>query len=314
MAVADPEWTIRPFSAADQPGVDGLLDAHADPLWAAQGHRLHGAAQGGDRWRHTLVAERAGQVVGAVTVATNRVHPGRYSLAVEVAAGSRRRGLARALVERARLDVPGPLPLAGKLRPSDPAGCALLRSAGGRVYQRCPGLCPDPIAAEVRDWAAGHASAPGAVPLADLPAAEWGELWVRQYLWVHRDWSPAAEQPLRELAVGLVTEADPELSTLTVRDSRVVAVCWVFAAPDGTVEIVAETTERQVPDGVSAVATGLARSLSLLTDRGVRRAEIDGHASDPHLAAVLGTFPPVPRNPLDLVEIDPAHRSVTRQQ
>lgn len=231
-----------------------------------------------------------------------------------MAAGSRRHGLARTLVEQARLDTPEPLPLAGKLRPSDPAGYALLRSFGGRAYQRCPGLCPDPTAAEVRSWAACNASAPGAAPLSDLPPAEWAELWVRQYLWVHHDWSPAAEQPLRELAVDLVTEADPELSTITVRGSRVVAVCWVFDAPDGSVEVVAETTERQVPDGVAAVAAGVARSLSLSAERGVRRAEIDGHVSDPHLAAVLDTFPPVPREPLDLVEIDPAHPSVARQQ
>jgi len=316
MPVVDPGWQIRPFTAADQPGVDALLDPDPDRLWAAQGHRLHGEARDGDRWRRTLVAERAGQVVGAVTVASNRVHPGRYNLAVEVAAGSRRRGMARALVERARLQAPLPLPLAGKVRPADPAGQALLRAVGGRAYQRCPGLCPDPTATEVRAWAADLSrSGDLAVhPLSELPAGERAELWVRQYLWVHQDWSPAAEGPLRELTRDLVTEADQESSTITVRDAQVVAVCWVFGAPDHTAEIVCETAERATPGGVAAVAAGLARSLSLLAGRGVRSAEIDGHVSDPHLAAVLDTFPPVPRAPLDLVEIDPAHDEVARQQ
>jgi hypothetical protein len=44
--------------------------------------------------------------------------------------------------------------------------------------------------------------------------------------------------------------------------------------------------------------------LLLLRERGVHKAEVDGHVTDPHLAAVLGTFPPVPREPLYLVELD----------
>ena len=309
MPAADPGWEIRPFTAADQAGVDGLLDADADRLWATQGHRLHGEALDGDRWRRTLVAERDGRIAGAVTVATNRIHPGRYNLAVEVGAGSRRRGLGRTLVELARRQAPEPLPLAGKLRPADPAGRGLLAAVGGRTYQQCPGLCPDPTVAEVRGWARENIAPPDAAvrPLSELPPAERVELWVGQYLWVHQDWSPAAEAPLRELARELVAEADPESSTVTVRRSRAIAVSWVFEAPDGTVEIVSETTERSVPGGVAGVAAGLARSLSLLAERGVRRAEIDGHLSDPQLAVVLGTFPRVPREPLDLVELLPAH-------
>lgn len=309
---ADPGWQIRPFAAADQPGVDALLDADADRLWAAQGHRLHGEALDGDRWRRTVIAERDGRIVGAATVAGNRVHPGRYNLAVEVATGSRRQGLGRTLVELARLQAPEPVPLAGKLRPADPAGRGLLAAVGGRTYQRCPGLCPDPTAIDVRAWAGGNLAPSDAVVLAlgELSPVEWAELWVRQYRWVHQDWSPAAEGPLRAFAPELVAEADPESSSITVRRSRVIAVSWVFDSPDGAVEIVAETTERSVAGGVTAVAAGLARSLSLLAERGVRRAEIDGHVSDPHLAVVLGTFPSVPCEPLDLVELAPAPSSV----
>ncbi|MBV9821372.1 MAG: GNAT family N-acetyltransferase [Actinobacteria bacterium] len=318
MPAADPGWEIRPFTAADRPGVEELLDADADRLWTAQGHRLHGEALDGARWRRTLVAERNGRVVGAATVASNRIHPGRYNLAVEVAAGSRRQGLGRTLVELARPLAPEPLPLSGKLRPADPGGRGLLAALGGRTYQRCPGLCPDPTEPSVRAWVAGTLVPPDAVlPLGELSLVERAELWVRQYRWVHQDWSPAAEGPLRELAPELVADAEPELSTITVRHSQVIAVSWVFDAPDSSAEIVSETTERSVPGGVAAVAAGLARSLSLLAERGVRRAEIDGHDSDPHLAVVLGGFPPVPREPLDLVELAPAagaHRSVARQQ
>lgn len=297
---------IRPYDEGDQSGIEGLLDADSDRLWVAQGHRLHGAARDGQGWRRTLVAEIAGHLVGAVTVARNRVHPGRYNVAVEVDAAQRGRGVGRTLVERARRLVPEPLPLAAKLRASDASGLALLHHFGGRVYQRCPGLCPDPTSAEVAAWAAGVVPDRDAMvrPLSDLPREDWVELWVSQYLWVHQDWSPAAEGPLRELAQYLTAEANPERTSTIIRGDRVNAVAWVFDGLSGTAEVVAETIERQAPRGVTDVAACLSRSLLRLAQGGVSKAEIDGHTSDRHLAPVLDRFPNVPREPLDLVEIE----------
>jgi GNAT superfamily N-acetyltransferase len=305
---ASRHWTVRPYCERDQSSFDGLLDASSDRLWVAQGHRLHGPSRDGDRWRRTLIAEHAGAVVGAVTIARNLVHPDRYNLAVEVAAESRGQGVGFTLIEQARRLAPEPMPLAAKLRPADTAGLALLHRIGGRIYQRCPGLCPDPRSPEVLDWAARTVPTPGAavLPLTQLPHAAWAELWVRQYLWVHNDWSPAAEDPLRELAKELIAEVDPELSTITVCGASVEAVTWVFEPHGNTAEVVAETTQQHTPNGVSHVAAGLARSLSRLNDRGIRKAEIDGHVSDPHLAPALDTLPKVPREPLYLVEVDPA--------
>lgn len=305
VAAADGSVQIRPYEA-DQPGIEGLLDSGSDRLWAAQGHRLHGAARNGQGWRRTLVAEIDGRIVGAVTVARNRVHPGRLNLAVEVGAAQRGRGVGRTLVEHARRLRPEPLPLAAKLRPSDASGLALLHRFGGRVYQRCPGVCPDPTSAAVSAWAAGVLPNRDATVLAlsAVPREDWVELWVSQYLWVHEDWSPAAEEPLRELARGFVAEADPEQTSVTMRHARVNAVAWVFEGSGGTAEVVAETIERQASGGAVDVAACLARSLSRLAVNGVIKAEIDGHVSDPHLSSVLDRFPNVPREPLHLVEID----------
>lgn len=151
-----PGWVIRPYRAADQAAVDDLVEGGADPLWVSQGHRLHGEAREGGRWRRSLVAEEAGRVIGAATIARNPVHPGRYNAAVEVAGGSRRRGLGTALIEQVRLLAPEARPLAAKLRPFDAAAVALAERLGGRVYQRCPGPCPDPTAADVVSWCAQH--------------------------------------------------------------------------------------------------------------------------------------------------------------
>jgi hypothetical protein len=201
---------------------------------------------------------------------------------------------------------PEPLPLGAKVRPSDRPGVALLDRLDGRVYQHCPGLCPDPRSPDVAAWVAGvEASTDADVhALAEVPRREWAELWVAQYLWVHQDWSPAAEGPLREVARELMDEVDPDMTSVAVRDSRVSAVTWVFDGHDGTAEVVGETVQSEAHDGVDDVAACLARGLRMLAHTGVQKAEIDGHITDPHLQPVLD-FPTVPREPLDLVEIWP---------
>lgn len=86
---------VRDWTPADGPGIDALLDENPDPLWANQGHRMHGAPREGERWRRTWVAEENDAVVGAVTLGRNWVHPDRYTCVVEVAPEKRQRGLGR---------------------------------------------------------------------------------------------------------------------------------------------------------------------------------------------------------------------------
>ena len=59
---------VRDRTPADGPGIDALLDENPDPLWANQGHRMHGAPRECERWRRTWVAEENDAVVGAVTL------------------------------------------------------------------------------------------------------------------------------------------------------------------------------------------------------------------------------------------------------
>ncbi|MDQ1743866.1 MAG: hypothetical protein QOE23_2205 [Pseudonocardiales bacterium] len=58
---------LRPWTAADEAPVTALLAPDSDPLWAAQGHLLHGADRDGERWRRTLVAREGNRVVAAGT-------------------------------------------------------------------------------------------------------------------------------------------------------------------------------------------------------------------------------------------------------
>jgi hypothetical protein len=295
---------VRAFVDSDDAMLATLVDGDTDPLYAAQSHGLHGAARDGADWSRTLVAVLDGRLVAAVTAARNQIHPGRYLLAVEVAAEYRQRGMAGTLLDEVGRLRPEPLAWSAKIRPTDAAATAFLRSRGGQIYQHCPGLRPDPASAQIARWCRDQVPPDGidVVALADLPDAQWAELWVQQYLWVHEDWSPAAAQPLRELAPELVAEADPQVSVVTMNAGAPQSVTWAFPETDGSVTIVSETVDRDTPDGRAHVAVGLARCLQHLAATSAAVVEIDGHRSDPHLRQVVATLPGVPGHPLLLVE------------
>jgi hypothetical protein len=90
------------------------------------------------------------------------------------------------------------------VEPEPVQACPSRSSSHRRLTLRGSGLCPDAASEQVR--------------------TRWPELWVQQYLWLHQDWSLAAEEALREVAQDIVGEVDPELSTVTVCGSRVDAV------------------------------------------------------------------------------------------
>lgn len=113
---------IQAFGDADPQLIattlDTLLDADADSLWVAQGHRLHGADRAGDLWRRTLLAVGDDGIVGAGTVVSSRIHPGRRPASIEVRPDCRRRGIGSQLLAALRTITPDGRPLAGKVRPN----------------------------------------------------------------------------------------------------------------------------------------------------------------------------------------------------
>lgn len=292
---------IRSWTEADAPAIDALLDPQPDPLWAGQGHRLHGAAREGEQWRRTLVGEQDDALVGAVTIARNHVHPGRYSCAVEVAPAHRRRGLARQLVEAALHARPQPLPLAAKQRERDHAARALLKQLGGTVYQRapCPVVLPDDPRASL--WSASHAG--DARRLNQTSAAQLAGAFEDMYRWVHEDWSPVGPgSALADVCTTMIRELDGELSAGVWRGSRLAAAAFAFRNGNN-VECVAETVRRAEPDGITLLATAIAAVLSAAAASGIESVEFDGHDDDPHLAPLVRTLPVATADPLLLVEV-----------
>jgi GNAT superfamily N-acetyltransferase len=296
---------LRPWTESDAASVSALLDPGGDPLWAAQGHRLHGPARDGERWRRTLLACHRDQVVGAGTVACNPVHAGRYPCAVEVTAGWRRHGVATALVQALRELRPQPLPLAGKIRESDVAAWSFGRAMGGQVYQRC--RCPrlDPMAADVTAWCRAALTAAERVTSMDaLPATQVAALFEEQYRWVHERWSPVSSlEWLSQISSATTAEASLAASSCAWRSGRVAAAVFALPEPDGSLTLVAETQHRDEADGTVLLSAALARSLTASADHGYRAVELDGHEEDPHLGPIVTELPVAATSPLLLVEL-----------
>jgi len=296
---------LRPWTDADAASVAALLTPDSDPLWAAQGHRLHGPAREGERWRRTLLACEGNRVVGAGTVARNPVHAGRYPCAIEVAANRRRRGIATALLTALRELRPEPLPLAGKLRESDAAGWPFGRASGARAYQRC--RCPrlDLSSAALTTWRHGApAAAAELTAMNRLSREQATALFEEQYRWVHESWSPVSSPTwLRQVCAETVAEAHLGASSCAWRHGRVAASVFAFREPDGSASLVAETQRRAEPGGIELLGAALARSLTALVELGFADVELDGHDDDPHLAPLLAGLPIASTSPLLLVEL-----------
>lgn len=300
--------SIQPWNAEWSPAIAGLIDADSDPLWVAQGHSLHGAdVQDGQRFRRTLVALAGDQLAGVASVASNRVHAGRLSCAVEVAPRYRRRGVGRTLLGAVRALAPS-MPVAGKVRPGTPAH-RFAAAQGAMIYQRCPGIELDPRHNAVRTWATGNpARAPLQVStMVDLGRDRVAAAFVEQYLWVHEVWSPVtAVDALAAIAASTATDIDAGLSAAAWLGDELVATVFAFRDGAHRLEVVAETQQRNHAAGSSALAAALARTVTNAVEQGIERVEFDGHTSDPHLTPLLNTLPHAGNHPLLLMTLDPA--------
>lgn len=301
---------IRPWSRGDEVAVDGLATGDVDALWVAQGHGLHGRAwQRGGRWRKTLIGVEGRRLVRAASLATNRVHGGRLSCAVEVAAPDRRRGVGRALLAEVLSLAPSGMPVAAKVRPGS-AGHGFATAAGGSIYQRSPGPRVDLSDPAVREWCAARSRGADddatVESLARLPAPQLADAFVQQYRWVHAAWSPVSDlSALGELAATTVKEPDVDVSSAAWLGDRLVAVAFAFPNGVAGMDVVAETQRQHEPSGASALAASIGRCLTQPRIAGLGTVEFDGHVTDPHLFPILGSIPGVSANPVLHVELIP---------
>lgn len=251
------------------------------------------------------MALEGGQLVGAVTLGENWVHPSRWTCAIEVAPVHRRRGIGTALLNDARGLRPDVSVLAGKVRPDDLAASGFARSVGARVVQHTPGLFVAPTSPELARWceAATHVDV-NVTSLTSVSRQDLAAAFAEQYRWVHASWSPVGPGPgLGRMAAALTAQADMSLSAAAWRNGRMSALVTVLGGRDRAVEVVAETVTAEEPGGRRLLAATLAHAFAACAERGIEVAELDGHVTDPHLHPLLDGLPSIGARPLDNVEL-----------
>lgn len=271
-------------------------------MWSEQFHTLHGPDTTGASWRRTVVAaDDNDDLIGCASIANNLVHPDRFPCAIEVIPNHRRRGIGTALLSATRQMRPFNAPLSTKVRVSDQAAQGFFSRVGGRRYQQCTAAVIDPRNPTVQRWAARrHATA--CTDLSEQTIPQLADAFMRQYLWVHKSWSPVGDRAaLAAIANDEVAVLDRKASSARWVDGRLAAIGFAFKSVRGF-EVVAETVEREEPDGIALVADVVGDVCAKAAAWG-EMLEFDGHITDPNLHPVLVALPHHQENPLDLVEL-----------
>jgi GNAT superfamily N-acetyltransferase len=288
---------IRPYAQPDGVGLHGWLpDPPRNPFI------IHGpdrATEDG-RWSRTLVAEVAGEIVGAATLVEHRVHRQRYPCTVDVRSTVRRRGIGSELIRGLREVRPDNRALDARVRTDDERGYGFCRAVGFVPYVECP-LWRLDLAPPVVDVLADHAVRSGVEwrSLADASDSTILDMWVDVYEWIHADWSPIHSRDIaRTVLMEGLPAVDRAASTVAIRAGRPVALALVVESV-----VIAETIRRDEPDGHGLVAGAVASALRTVADRGVSAVIFDGHAVDPHLPAVLTGLPTTSNGRLLFMEL-----------
>lgn len=259
-----------------------------------------------------LEAWDAASLVGHATARPVQLFEHEQFCDVEVDHGRRREGIGSALWAALDRAVPATEALVCRVLHADADAVAFVGAIGHDLVEHCPAPQADPRSQEWSTWCEAQAVPDGAVAVGSdgVPEADLEEAWVDYYVWAHQMIGPL--RPRADVAAasaGLGSGVDHTVSTLVIRGGRVVALSLVFDGPawDGITRVLAETPRIDEPDGAHLVAAALARTLTLLAGHGVRLVELEGRTIDPHLPAVVATFPPHASNPMSVVRL---HRTV----
>lgn len=248
------------------------------------------------------------RLVGHASAHPVRLFEAEHFCDVEVEPDRRREGLGTALYGALAARVPAGDALVTRVLHADPTATGFVRSIGHDLVEHCPAPQGDPTTPGWRTWAAGQRLPDGTVLVGtgDVAAADLEEAWVDYYVWAHETVGRLRDRATVATAFeGLAAHLDHGVSRLVLRGGRIAALSLVFAepAPDGICRVLAETPHIDEPDGTALVAAVLAGTLDALAARGTRLVELEGRTFDPHLPAVVATFPPHDANPMSVVRL-----------
>lgn len=259
-----------------------------------------------------LEAWLAGTRVGAATARPVELFENEQFCHIEVAQQHRRSGIGTALYAALDEHVPPTEALITRVLHSQPEAVGFVESIGSDLVEHCPAPRVVPASPAWRAWAAAHLAPPGTTvePSDAVSAGQVDEAFVDWYVWAHEMIGPLRPRDVvARAAAGTAAELDHQVSRLVLCAGRIAAFSLVFQdAPDGLQRIIAETTRVEEPNGPSLVAAALAATLEACARRGDELVELEGRTIDPHLPAVLATFPAHDSAPMSVVRLHrPSH-------
>ena len=243
---------IRWFTPADRAHLESLLAPDVNNLWFRQFFSLHGAASA-----RTLIAERAGEVVGAASVLHSDIHPRGSACAIDVHSAHRCQGIGTTLLQAIRTELPDAFPLRTKV--GNEAAEHFVRKHGGQVYQVSNGEMISLGNPANLAWAMPPPPGVTVEPAVGIEVEVLLNAFVELYFWQHADWNPVGSLPaLRAVLAAELDEMDWSASVVAWQDGRIVALALAFPAEDGALEVVAETTVRNQLGGHEMLAATIA--------------------------------------------------------
>jgi N-acetylglutamate synthase-like GNAT family acetyltransferase len=293
---------IRPYREQDALALGALLEsAWPDDATLREISAVHGSdVDSEDRWRRTLVYERAGEVLGAATLLASARHPSRYFVVVAVAPDVRRQGIGSDLLA-ACVALGDGRPLLARVREGDRAGIGFLRARGFDVLMRNRVGVVDPSDERVRAWVSESLSAGierGAC------REELARAHEEAYAVEHASWAPATERPLEESLRLFCGESWLSETARVIRDQgRISAVAALHGPPlapsEAELFLIAGSATRDAASLRAVVAADLDLAQSLGAN-----VSIEADDANPQLTQILSELPAVMESTLLLLSSD----------
>lgn len=262
----------------------------------------------GPRWRRSLVAQVANQIIGTASLARASVTDC-YFCEINVTAPHRRRGIGTQLYKEIHRLRAQPFPVLTRAMRSQPLRRAFADSLGCTVRTHCPEPGIDPPTDEAQRWIAQQHLPHGysTVTMAEQPTDEVLRAWTTYYVWAHQPFGTVHADQVPLAWEGYSRGLDPAASMITL-DQAGTIVAFSLVSPDawdGRTMIVSETVEPDQPGGTDLLKATVAASLAVLARRNVHRVELEGHTTDPHSPALVASLPPGDSDPMDILELRP---------
>jgi hypothetical protein len=186
---------------------------------------------------------------------------------------------------------------------------------GCTVLFHCPEPWIDPTSPAGRRWVDQQTVPPSftITVMRDLPTERVQQAWAQCFEWTHQPFGVVHRDRLPALWTQLSRAIDQDASMLAANPATGELVAMSLVTPevwDGRTMIISETVRKTQQAGHQLLRSTVAASLNVLGQRGIRRVELEGHATDTHSPALVQGLPPGGGDPMDVLELAPPKKSI----